>query len=184
MRARVEKPRVRTRIILPRPGVPARRHCRPKEPRAGIPKRGHYRSKCPTRLPTGWDHRFLAIFLGALRADSWGFPPTSEEDPRRKTAGSDSIRACEAWCPRKGTPQTQSAEAWCPRTGTLQTQNSNTTFGPSLEILHRDKVVLSWQPSSYFFAVVPFVVYRGRRVLFLRGSVYDGRNGQSFFQDH
>ena len=31
-----------------------------------------------------------------------------------------------------------------------------------------------------FFAVVAFVVRRRRRVLFLRGAVYDGRKGQAF----
>ena len=45
--------------------------------------------------PSGFDH-----FSGAVRADSRVFPSTSEEDPKRETAGSDSRRAREAWCSR------------------------------------------------------------------------------------
>ena len=30
------------------------------------------------------------------------------------------------------------------------------------------------------FAVIPFVVYRGRRAMFLCGAVYDGRKGHAF----
>ena len=33
---------------------------------------------------------------------------------------------------------------------------------------------------ALFFAVVAFVVYRRRRVIILRGAVYDGRIGQAF----
>ena len=94
--------------------------------------------------PSVFDH-----FSGAVRADSWVFPPTSEEDPSRETVGSDSRRAPEAWCSRKETLQIQSAEAWCSRTGTLQAGNSNTVFDPSLEY-STYKIFLFWQPPSYF----------------------------------
>ena len=65
----------------------------------------------------GFDH-----LSGAIRADSCVFPPTSEEDPRRETAGSASRRAPEVGCSSKGTPQAHSAEAWSSQTGTLQAQ--------------------------------------------------------------
>ena len=72
------------------------------------------------------------------------------------------------------------------RTGTLQAQIPSTAsdglassaFDPSLEY-STDNVVFFWQP-LLIFAVVAFVVYRRRRVIFLRGAVYDGRIGQAF----
>ena len=51
-------------------------------------------------------------------------------------------------------------------------------FDPSLEY-STDNVVLFWQPRP-IFAVVAFVVYRRRPVIFLRGGVYEGRIGQAF----
>ena len=42
-KTRGEKPRVRIRVVLPRPGVPARGHHRPNVPRPGFPERGHCR---------------------------------------------------------------------------------------------------------------------------------------------
>ena len=44
-------------------------------------------------------------FAAAVRADSYNFLPTSEDGPRHETACSDSRRAPEAWCSRKGTMQ-------------------------------------------------------------------------------
>ena len=70
-------------------------------------------------------------FPVAVRADSRVFPPTSEEDRRREPAGSDSRRALEAWCSR---------------TETLQAQIPTRLF----TLLSKDKVVLFWQPPSYF----------------------------------
>ena len=58
-------------------------------------------------------------FSGAVRADSCFFRRRAKKNPRRETTGSDSRRAPEAWCSRKGTPQAQRAEAWFSRTGTL-----------------------------------------------------------------
>ena len=49
---RDEKPWVRTRIVLPRPGVPGRGHCRPKLPRPCVSGRGYCRPKLQTRHPT------------------------------------------------------------------------------------------------------------------------------------
>ena len=52
--------------------------------------------------PSIFDHS-----SGAAKVDSRVFPPMSEEDPRRKTAGSDSRRVPEALCSRAGTLQAQ-----------------------------------------------------------------------------
>ena len=43
---RREKPGIRTRIVIPRPGVPGW---------------GHYRPRFPARLPTDWHHRLLML---------------------------------------------------------------------------------------------------------------------------
>ena len=51
--------------------------------------------KCPTRLPTGWHIRFLP-FSGAVREDSRGFPPKSEERPEARNHGCGSRLAAEA----------------------------------------------------------------------------------------
>ena len=56
-RTRGGKPWVRIRIMLPRPGAPARGHHRPKEPRTGVPRRGYCRPKRPRRQATGWHRR-------------------------------------------------------------------------------------------------------------------------------
>ena len=106
-RTRGEKLRVRTRSLLPRPGAPTRRHCRPKEPRTGVPRRGHCR---PTNVQRGYRRVGtvgFCYFSGAVRADCRVFPPTSEEDPRQETTGADSRRAPEAWCSQTGTLEAQ-----------------------------------------------------------------------------
>ena len=54
------------------------------------------------------------------------------------------------------------------------------TFDPSLDY-STDKVVVFWQPPSFFLAVVFFVVCRPRRIIFLRGTVYDGRKASAFY---
>ena len=123
---------------------------------------------------------------GAARAASGGYSPKSDEDTTRETVGPDSPRAPEAWCPRTGTFQARTATVWCPRSGTFQAQvNSAATdelassaFHPSLEY-STGNVVLFCQPRP-IFAVVAFVLRRRRRVIFLRGAVYDGRKGQAF----
>ena len=100
--------------------------------------------------------------------------------------GTLQTRTAEPWCSRTGTLQDKTSEAWCSRTGTLQAQISSTAsdglassaFDPSLQY-STDYVVLFWQPRP-IFAVVAFVIYRRRRVIFLRGAVYDGCIGQAF----
>ena len=75
----------------------------------------------------------------------------------RTPVGSHSRRAPEAGRSQKGTLRAQSAEDWCCQTGTLQVHIPNrasdglapSTFDPSLEY-STDKVVLLWQPPSYF----------------------------------
>ena len=130
-----------------------RGHYRPERPNPGVPGRGHYRTERPRP--------------GVPNGDITG--PNGEP-----------------WCSRAGTLQDKTAEAWCSRTGTLQAQIPSTAsdglaslaLDPSLEH-STDNVVLFWQPRP-IFAVVAFVVYRRRRVIFLRGAVYDGRIGQAF----
>ena len=102
--------------------------------------------------------------------------------------GSNSHRAPEAWCSRRGTLQIHSAKAWRARTRTLQSQIPNTAsdglapsaFDPSLEILHRLQSGVVLAAAILFFAVVSFVVCHVRRVIFLRGAIYNGRKGQAF----
>ena len=102
-------------------------------------------------------------FSDAVRADSRVLPPTSEEDPRRETTGSDSRCAPEAWCSRTRTLQAQIAT----RLLTLLSNTQHTKSG----------VVLA--APILFSTVVPFVVCRGRRAIFLRGAVHDGRKDQA-----
>ena len=91
-------------------------------------------------------------------------------------------RTTEAWCSR--TVHARAAEAWCSRTGTLQAQipaRLPTGWHRRLFILLSNTPQIMWCSASpvLFFAVVAFVVCRRRRVIFLRGSVYDGRKGQA-----
>ena len=138
-RTRDEKPRVRTRILLPRLGAPARRHYRPKEPRTEVPRTGHC---TPTNVQRGY-RRVGTVgfchFSGALRADSRPFPPTREERPEARNYGF--------------------GFASCSRglvfpDGDIAGPNCNTAFDPSLEY-STDKVVLFWQPPSYFLPWSP-----------------------------
>ena len=133
-RTRGKKPRVRTRILLPRPGAPARGHYRPKEPETGVPRRGHCR---PTNIQRGYRQVGtvgFCHFSGAVIADSRAFPPTSEERHEARYHGF--------------------GFASCSRglvfpDGDIAGPNSNTAIDPSLQY-STDKVVLSWQPPSYF----------------------------------
>ena len=149
--------------MLPRPGAPARGHYPPKEPRTCILRRGNCR---PTNVQRGYRRVAtvgLCHFSGAVRADYRAFPPTSEEDPRQETAGSDSRRA---------------PEVWCSQTRTLQTHipTRPLTF---LSNTPQTKWCCSGSP-ILFSTVVPFVVCRGRRATFLRGAVHDGQKDQAF----
>ena len=113
------------------------------------------------------------------------FAPKSE-GAATETVGPASHHDPEAWCSQTRTLQARSAEVWWSRTGILQAHIPNTApdglapsaFDPS-RILHRQCGIVLAAP-VLFFAVVPFVVCRRRRVIFLRGAVYDGRKGQAF----
>ena len=116
------------------------------------------------------------------------FSPTSEAGTGRDPTGLNSHRAPETWGSRKGTLQDQSPEAWCSRTGTLQakfpTQLSNGWHYRLLTLLSntpRTKWCCSGSPCP-IFAVVSFVLCRGRRVIFLRGAVHDDRNRLGFLK--
>ena len=76
----------------------------------------------------------FANFRASLERILAIFRQRANKDPRRETTGSDSRRALEAWCSRAGT---------------LQAQIPTRLFYPSLEY-YTDKVVLFWQPPSYF----------------------------------
>ena len=109
--------------------------------------------------------------------------------------GTLQARTAEAWCSRTGTLQARTAEAWCSWTGTLQARTAEAwcsrtgTYRPSfparlstgwhrrLLILLSNTPQIMWCCSGspvLFFAVVPFVVCRQRRVIFLRGAIYNG----------
>ena len=129
-----EKPRARTRILLTRPGAPARGPYRPKEPRTGVPRKGHCR---PTNVQRGYRRVGtvdVGCFLGAARAGSRALPPTSEERPKGRYHGFGFTSCFRALVFPDG-------DIACP--------SSNTAFDPSLEY-STDKVVLFWQPLSYF----------------------------------
>ena len=91
------------------------------------------------------------------------FRQRAKKDPRRDTTGSDSRRAPEAWCSRMGTLQAQIPTR-------LLTLLSNTP---------QTKRCYSGSPYP-ISTVVPFVVCRRRRAIFLRGAVHDGRKDQAF----
>ena len=61
--------------------------------------------------------------------------------------------------------------------GTLQAQFTPRLFDPSLEYSTKWCCSVSPHPIS---TVVPFVVCRGRRAIFLHGTVHDGRKDQAF----
>ena len=132
------EPRVRTCIMLPRPGLPARGHYRSNELRTGVPRRVHCIPKCPTRLPTGWHRRFLAIFRAPLE---------------QILAFSANERRGPASCSRGLVlPQGDTAEPMCRGLvfpdEDIAGPHSNTCFNPSLEY-STDRVLLFWQPPSY-----------------------------------
>ena len=156
-RTRGEKQRDRTRILLPRPGVPTRKHYRPKEPRIDVPIRGHCR---PTNVQRGYRRVGtveFCYFSGAVRADTRSFPPTSEERPEARNHG---FRF-----------------ASCSRglvfpNGDIADPNFNTAFDPSLENSTKKVVILA--APILVSTVVTFVVCSGRRATFLRGAIHDG----------
>ena len=139
--------------MLPRPGAPARGDCRPKEPRrakGSCSQKGTLQTQMSNEATNGLAPSVFDHFSGAVRACSCVFPPTSEEDPKQETTGSDSRHLPEVWCSRERTTRAQSAEAWCSRTETLHAKNFNTACNPSLEY-STDKVALFWQPPHPIF---------------------------------
>ena len=148
-----------------------RGHYRPERPKPGVPGRGHYRTERPRPgVPdgdtTGPNGRGLVLPDG----DITGLNVRGLVLPEGNTTG----------------PIGRGLVFPCSRTGTLQAQIPRTVSGglapsafhPSLEY-STGNVVLFCQPRP-IFAVVAFVVRRRRRVIFLRGAVYDGRIGQAF----
>ena len=63
--------------------------------------------------------------------------------------------------------------------GDIESPNSNTGFGLSLAYA-TDKVVLFLAAPILFSTLIPFVVCRERRAIFLRGEVDNGRKDQAF----
>ena len=77
-------------------------------------QRGKLQTQMSNEAPDGLARSVLDSLSGAARAVSYEFPPTSKEDARQETPGSDSHLAPEAWCSLKGTLQAQRAEDWFP----------------------------------------------------------------------
>ena len=99
----------------------------------------------------------FCFFSGAVRADSRAFPPTIEERPEARYHGFG-FASC--------------SRGLVVPYGDIADPNSNTAFDPSL-ILHRQSGFILAAP-ILFSTVVPFVVCRGRRAIFLRGAAHDG----------
>ena len=86
---------------------------------------------------------------------------------RERGTRGESNRALEVQCSWTRRLQAQTAEARCSWTETWQAQTTKTAsdglapsgFDSTLEY-STNKVVMFWQPPSYFLAVVPFVVCR------------------------
>ena len=128
------KPRVWTRILLLRPGGSARGHYKPKDRRTGVPRRG----QC---TPTNVQRSYRRVgtvgvchLSGAVGANSRAFPPTNEERPEARYHG-----LAFASCSRGLVFLDED----------IAGPNSITAFDPSLEY-STVKVVLCWQPQSYF----------------------------------
>ena len=131
-------------VVTPRP--PARsagRYCR--------------KDAKESRLSSSSNSSEPPVPSGAVRAVPCDFTPRSDKATTRPPVGSGSRRAPEAGRSQTGTLQAQSAGDWYPQTRTLQAHRPTTasdglapsTFGPSPEY-STDKVVLSWQPPSFF----------------------------------
>ena len=133
-RIRGETPLVWTRGWLLRPGAFPRGHYRPKEPRTGVPKKGHCR---PTNVQQGyrrgWHRRFL-IFFGRRQS---GFLRFSANEGRRPEVRNHRFGFASCF---RGLVFPD---------GDITCANSNTAFDSSLEY-STDKVVLFWQPPSFF----------------------------------
>ena len=162
MRPRGEKPRARTLVVLPRPGVSSWGRERPDF----CSQTGTRQLQTPSAAPDGLAPSGFYPFSGAVRAASFDFSPKSKEDTKRKTASLDSHRAPEAWCSQKGTLQAQNAEAWGHCRPEFPTRLP-TDWHRRLLTLVSNTPWTKWCGSGspgFFFAVAPFVVCCGRRV--------------------
>ena len=148
-----------------RPGAPARGHYKPKEPRTGVPRGGSCRPKCPTRLPTGWHSRFLAIFRAQLERIFTFFRQRAKRTRGKKTAGLDSRRAHEACVPARRHYRPKVL-----RLGVLGRGHFRPKIPTHLLTLFSNTLREKWCSGSphTIFTLVPFVVCRGRRVILLR----------------
>ena len=82
--------------MLPRPDFSERGHYPAQRVEDWCSLKGTLQTQMSNEATNGLEPSVFDNFLGAVRADSRMFPPTSEEDPRLETAGSDSRRAPEA----------------------------------------------------------------------------------------
>ena len=138
---------------------------RPERPKPGVAGRGHYRTEQPwPGVPNG--------DITGPNGRTLVFPDGEFETP-------------EVWCSRKRTFQARAAEAWCSPTERYWPRfpaRLPTGCPRRLLILSSNTTQIMFCSGSpvLFFAVVAFVVCRRRRVMFLRGAVYDGRIDQAF----
>ena len=106
----------------------------------------------------------------AARAPSVHFSPMSDGPTRPGSVGPDSCRAPRAQRSRSST---------LPAPQILTDGSAPSVFDPKPRIFNGTGGTVLAAPLM-FFAVVPLVVCRGRRVVFLRGAVYDGGEGPPF----
>ena len=125
---------------------------------------------------------------GAVKSSIGGFSPLSDGDTARETVGPVSHRDPEAWCSERGHYRPERPNPGVPGRGHYRPRfpaRLPTGWRRRRLILLSNASQILWSCSGslvLFFAVVAFVVYRRRRVIFLRGAVYDGRIGQAL--DH
>ena len=106
-RTRGENPRVRTRILLSRPGAPQGDTTGPKSRGLVFPEGDIADPQMSNEATDGLAPSVFAIFRAQLARILALFHQRAKKDPRRETTGSDSRRAPEAWCSRTGTLQPQ-----------------------------------------------------------------------------
>ena len=146
-RTRGEKTRVRTRILLPKPGAHANGNYRPNEPKTGVPRRGNFK---PTNVQRGY--RRVGTFgfchsRAQLERILAVFRQKAKKDPRRETTGAVRVLLQRPSVPGRG-------HCLVFPDGDIAGPNSDTDFDPSLEY-STDKVVFFWQPPSYFPPLSP-----------------------------
>ena len=138
---------------LPRSGVPGRRHYRPERPRPDVPGREHYRPERPRP----------------------GVPGRGRYRPERPMPG---VTGRGYYRPERPRPDVHGRGHYRPRFSARLPTGWHRRLLIFLSHTPQYGVVLA--APVLFFAVVAFVVCGRRRVIFLRGAVYDGRKGQAF----